>query len=195
MVVVHLSSQHFEEHISRVLPGSNHSFSGRCATQRRAGSERRQVHQNLPQDVLDFGHYLGGGPVGGRPASWPRARGTRASGGATRAEALRRGAAVSGGGGGGACGRVAAQGGGAAVQRACECSHGRRRWAGGLAWVQLTWLGCGLASRAEMSVRGFAGAIRRISSQTCSTQTDCLTYCKFAQIVAGRSLSGVGGRG
>ena len=35
---------------------------------------------------------------------------------------------MSGGGGGDACGRVAAQGGGAAVPRACECSHGRRRW-------------------------------------------------------------------
>ena len=46
--------------------------------------------------------------------------------------------------------RVAAQGGGAAVQHACECSHGRRRWAGGLAWVQLTWLGCGLAPEAQM---------------------------------------------
>ena len=22
----------------------------------------------------------------------------------------------------------------------CECSHGRRRWEGGLAWVQLSWL-------------------------------------------------------
>ena len=83
---------------------------------------------------------------------------------------------MSGGGGGGACGRVAAQGGGAAVQRACECSHGRRRWAGGLAWVQLTWFGCGLADEMRVFVR--LAARNRISNKLAVGET--VTYCKFA---------------
>ena len=66
-----------------------------------------------------------------------------------------------------------------AVQRACECSHGRRRWARGLAWVQLTWLGCVLA----LCHFGYA---RRESCDTTATVSATIpqTCCPDRQLAA-----------
>ena len=48
---------------------------------------------------------------------------------------------------GGAVRAVKSQGGGVVARWRSVRVSGRRCWAGGLAWVQLTWLGCGLARR------------------------------------------------